>query len=155
MPDTEMLISKLGDCDNQGQTKTRLTGKFYVMDPCYIIPYEPNDMWHECHNYWDWDETGGAGRSWIAIEIRGHQITIFRTSFGDGYFDVTKGGDVVGAFGVDSGSFAFVPKELFSLDDWGRQEHDHREEPLVELDDEFIWNELGFVTVGNLTVDTR
>lgn len=146
-------MHKLGDCDDHRFAKTHLKGKYYVVDPCYIVP---DHLWGECAlEFWDWDATGGRGRGWIAFDLEGHQILAFGTAYGDGVYSVKVRGDEIGSCGVDSGSLSFVPKELFDKD-WDYRDHpDTFDSPLVELDGEIELHEHGYVSVGDISVDTR
>src|SRR5688572_1293743 len=70
-------------------------------------------------------------RSIITLfEIRGKQIPVMSTSYGDGYYPVFNPltGYQVGSFGVDAGLFAFIPWEA-ERSDLG---------PIIELEGELV-----------------
>jgi hypothetical protein len=84
-------------------------GRYMITDPCYVFPSE---MWSDlCEQIFCNDERKGCSDIGV-IEMDGHQIWWSNTAYGDGGYDVRKGGVKVGEFGVDAGMFAIFPIEF-------------------------------------------
>jgi hypothetical protein len=84
-------------------------GRYVITDPCYVFPSE---MWVDLCEQIFCNDDRKDGCDTGVIEMDGHQIWWSCTAYGDGGYNVRKGGAKVGEFGVDAGMFAIFPIEF-------------------------------------------
>lgn len=84
--------------------------KYVITDPGYIFD---EDTWDKLIDevFYPGDD-GVPVRSGI-ITVEDWNIWYGVTAHGDGGFDVTRGGEEVGSFGVDAGMYAIIPFGFF------------------------------------------
>jgi len=93
----------------QSSTVTRLPpGKYWVTDPCYVYP---ESEWSDYCNNCD------EGMK----EYDGVAFFNWGTAYGDGEYEVERGGSLAGTCGVDAGLLAIIPVEL--AEKWGKRDY--------------------------------
>lgn len=118
------------------RTLTVPAGKYYLGDPCYTVPTE---LWDElldscdCFNY----ETG---------KVNGYTVYAFGTAYGDGVYLGSDGHE----YPVDAGLIGLVPVELNPKPMYAADPF-----TVVEFDvDTLCFNQGGYMTFGNISIDT-
>lgn len=115
-------------------------GKYLVVDPCYIYP---DDDWSDFGDIYF--KTGDG-----EIETKYGNFFVCGTAYGDGSYQLKRGGAVIGTMGVDAGLLSVIPLEI--LKKWGCT--DSRLGCLIDVEDCEISYNGGDFEFGGFSVNT-
>lgn len=92
-----------------------LNGKYFVTDPCYVIP---NEQWDEfCENLSKAEEKSKNHSCICTFDMNGKKAVVFGTAYGDGEYPVYKNDIFIGRCGVDAGLLSLLPVTEEELND--------------------------------------
>ena len=116
-------------------------GKYYIGDPCYVVPDEEWDGILEHTQFFGCNGVGAWGGEW-----KGFRMFSGSTAFGDGCYTDNQGR----VYGVDAGMIGIVPFEY--LDKNGVSGNGGQ---VIEFEHDFDVNLIeGVFYFGNIVIDT-
>ena len=137
-----------GECFDADSSPAILpAGRYYIGDPCYVIP---DEEWHSLLEHVNYFEGDGL------FEYKGCKMAVYSTAWGDGlYPGYCSASNSFYSFGVDAGLLGAVPEELVSEEAKGRIDSKELWVVVEESGSLVCWKEgRGLIHLGPLSIET-